>query len=55
MNYNRQYEILAAQLGDTEYKLLVLKAQKKQLIEAIRQLNDLAGQNPPEGQNGQET
>lgn len=43
MNISEQYKELSALLGDVEYKLNVLKKQKIEVLEKIKQLDALAG------------
>lgn len=43
MNITERYQKLAAELGDTEYKLTILREKRDQLIEQIKQLDALAG------------
>ena len=43
MNFNEQYMVLAAKLGDIQYKLTLLKIEQEKTIEEIKQLDKLAG------------
>lgn len=43
MDLNKQYELLAAQLGDITYKMILLESAKADLIEKIKELDKLAG------------
>lgn len=44
MDYNKRYEILASQLGDIMFKIMLLEQEKSKLLAAILELNNLAGQ-----------
>lgn len=43
MDLNKQYEVLAAQLGDIAYKQHLLDKAKAELIKQIEKLDELAG------------
>lgn len=43
MDLQKQYETLAAQLGDVCYKLTLLEQHKESLIVEIKKLDELAG------------
>ena len=43
MNVSERYQKLAAELGDVEYKLTILREKRNQLIEQVKQLDALAG------------
>lgn len=43
MDLQKQYETLAAQLGDVCYKLTLLEQHKESLILEIKKLDELAG------------
>lgn len=43
MDLNKQYEQLAAQLGDIVYKLHLLDAAKAEVLDKIKELDKLAG------------
>lgn len=43
MDIAKQYEDLAKQLGDIEYKLLVLREKREELINSIKRLDEVAG------------
>ena len=43
MDLQKQYEALAAQLGDVCYKLTLLEQHKESLILEIKKLDELAG------------
>lgn len=43
MDLNKQYEVLAAQLGDIAYKQHLLDKAKVELIKQIEKLDELAG------------
>lgn len=42
MQFNEMYKELAAQLGDVTYKILALQTEQQRLVEAIKQLDNLA-------------
>lgn len=43
MDISKQYEQLAAQLGDIVYKLTLYEAMKADVLEKIKKLDELAG------------
>lgn len=56
MDIQKQYELLAAQLGDVVYKLELLEQHKTSLMQQIKKLDALAGRlaNEAEEKNAEE-
>lgn len=50
MDLSKQYEMLAAQLGDVCYKLNLLEQHKESILQQIRALDKLAGEMKNEAQ-----
>ena len=42
MQFNEMYKELAAQLGDVTYKITALQTEQQRLMDAIKQLDNLA-------------
>jgi small-conductance mechanosensitive channel len=42
VHFNEMYKELAAQLGDVTYKIQALQTEQQRLVDAIKQLDNLA-------------